>query len=205
MAVAVSVLTPTIPERREFLKECRASVRAQTFRSFEHLVEVDKRRKGCAYTLNQLARRAHGEWLFILADDDLMLPGCLEAHMDASPQADVVYGPPLVWGQDHKEFHRSPPGIPAVALIRADLWRRVEGYWEDLDHCEDRDFFAKAMTKQARFVRIVDVPTWVYRFHGSNKSRPSQAEVTYGPEPLPPNPDNITDPGTTLREVAHGR
>ncbi len=205
MAVAVSVLTPTIPERRGFLKECRASVRGQTFRSFEHLVEVDKKRKGCSYTLNRLAERAHGEWLFILADDDLMLPGCLDSHMAAAADdVDIVYAPPLVWGEAAEQFFMGPPNIPATALIRAGLWRDVGGYDERLGCTEDRNFFGRAASglkcSPARFVRCDASPTWVYRFHGQNKSRLQPAVA-----PLPfASPGNITDPGTTL-EVAHGR
>src|SRR5689334_4968228 len=116
----VSVVTPALLSRKAYLRECEASVRAQTFRDFEHLIGYDTQRKGCARTINRVARKARGEWLFVLADDDLLLPGCLQTHLDASEDADVVYAPPLVWGEDPVQFHRTPPGIPAVALIRTE-------------------------------------------------------------------------------------
>jgi GT2 family glycosyltransferase len=147
------------------------SVEAQTFLRYEHLVLLDRGRAGCSATFNALASAARGEWLFILADDDLMLPGCLERHLDASADADIVYAPPLVWGEDSAQFRMGPPGIPAVVLIRKEWWRKLGGYDERLGQQEDRNLFIRAEQRQARFVRVPDYPTWVYRFHGGNKSR----------------------------------
>jgi hypothetical protein len=146
-------------------------VGAQTFRGFEHLVHVDEERAGCAKTMNHLAGQAQGDWLFLLADDDLLLPRCLDTHLGVSAEADVVYAPPLVWGEDATQFHQSPPGIPAVALIRAEFWRRLGGYAPDATHMEDRDLWCRALERQARFVRADQAPTWIYRFWGGNKSR----------------------------------
>lgn len=154
------------------LQECEASVRAQTFKRWEHLVLVDVEREGCAAIVNQLARLAQGEWLFLLADDDLLLPGCLEAHLAVSAEADIVYGPPEVEGEDGTQFRGSPPNIPSTALIRRSMWGRCGGYDERLPSVEDRDFYERAMRRDrfARFVRLEE-RLWVYRFHGGNKSR----------------------------------
>ncbi len=83
----VSILTPSIPERERFRRECCASVTAQTFASWEHLVHVDDDRAGCAVTMNMLAAVAEGEWLLPLADDDLLLPGALEVLLEADGDA----------------------------------------------------------------------------------------------------------------------
>lgn len=166
----VSVLTPSLPERSGLLEECRRSVEAQTFREFEHHVEVDHDRVGCAVTMNQLADDADGDWLLPLADDDLLLPGCLSTLAAHTDEGDVIYSPPLVTGnEDRWWFFQEPPVIPAVALIRASLWRDLGGYDESLLHEEDRDLWVKALDACARFVRI-DEPTWVYRQHSGNKS-----------------------------------
>lgn len=166
----VSVLTPSIPERHEMLVECEASVLAQTSVSWEHLIEVDLAGDGCAVTMNRLAACAEGEWVLPLADDDLILPGCLSALLRASEGADVVYSPPLVTGnEDRWWFFQAPPVIPSFALIRADLWRDLGGYDESLSREEDRDLWVKALAAGARFVRV-DEPCWVYRQHAGNKS-----------------------------------
>lgn len=168
----VSVLTPTIPGREEFLAECKASVAGQTVQVHEHLWMLDKEGLGCAKVMNQLASAAKADALFILADDDLMLPRCLELHMQVS--SDVVYGPPLVWGEDAAQFCASPPNIPATALISKAFWEKFGGYDESLARTEDNALWRLAESRGCTFTRISDHPTWVYRFHstaGGNKSR----------------------------------
>jgi len=172
----VSVCTPSVPERAEMLAELRASVDAQTMRDWEHLVMVDAEYQGCSRTLNQIAAEAHGDWLFLVADDDLLLPDCLAAHLAASAEADVVYSPPVVEGEPEAPFHGEPPGIPSSALIRKTLWDDLGGYDVDRAQCEDYDFFERALGVGARFVRIPE-QAWVYRFHGKNKSRAPWAGV----------------------------
>lgn len=169
----VSVLTPTIPGREEFLEECVASVAAQlpspVYR-WEHLVERDEHGDGCAVMMNTLAHRADGEWLIPLADDDLLLPGALHRLLAASDGADVVYAPPLVTGnEDRWWFFQAAPAIPSFALIRHELWDQLGGYNETLQHEEDRDLWTRALDAGAKFVRIPD-PCWVYRQHAGNKS-----------------------------------
>lgn len=166
----VSVITPTIPERAHLLAECVASVEAQTVRGFEHLIWEDVDRQGCAATVNRLVGRAQGEWLLPLADDDLLLPGCIETLVANTGDADVVYAPPLVTGnEDRWWFFQAPPVIPSTALIRASLWRELGGYDESLKREEDRDLWVKALAADAKFVRV-DAPAWIYRQHQGNKS-----------------------------------
>lgn len=136
-------------------------------RRWEHIVMLDAEREGCAGTMNKAAAAAQADWLLPLADDDLLLPGCLRVLLDSSAGADVVYSPPLVWGEAPEQFCGAPPHIPAVALIRRDLWRA--GY----EHPEQEDLhhFERMLNEGARFVRADGAPTWVYRFHNGNKSR----------------------------------
>jgi len=168
--MTVSVLTPSLPERAWMLDECRASVTAQTVAAREHLVEVDEVRAGCSVTMNRLAARATGEWLLPLADDDLLLPGCIASLLAESGEGDIIYSPPLVTGnEDRFWFFQAPPVIPSFALIRRELWGDLGGYDETLRHEEDRDLWIRALAAGARFHRVDD-PCWVYRQHTSNKS-----------------------------------
>jgi hypothetical protein len=152
------------------LAECEASVDAQTFRGWEHLVLVDEEYVGCSRTVNLLAEDARGEWLFLIADDDLLLPSCLAAHLGVSGGADVVYSPPVVEGEPEAPFHGTPPGIPSSALIRRSLWNDLGGYDVEKAQCEDYDFFERAMGAGAVFHRLRE-QTWIYRFGHGNKSR----------------------------------
>ena len=143
---------------------------AQTYRSIEHVIIHDKAGDGNSVTTNRCAEAATGEWLIPLADDDLLLPGCVEALMAASKDADVVYAPPLVTGnEDRWWFFQAPPVIPSFGLIRKALWEAIGGYDEDAAYEEDRGFWTKALALEAVFVKV-DYPCWVYRQHDSNKS-----------------------------------
>ena len=133
----MSIVTPSIPERADYLYELERSVEGQTFEQWEHLVEIDKERQGCAATVNKLAHEARGEWLLIMADDDILLPRALAILLEHSENADVVYSPPLVWGNDSKHFFGKPPYIPSFGLIYMDLWREIGGY-KDVNREEDR-------------------------------------------------------------------
>jgi glycosyltransferase involved in cell wall biosynthesis len=166
----VSVLTPTIEGRENFLAECEASVAAQTFRRYEHLILLDEERVGCAKTMNALAESSEADWLFILADDDLLLPRCLELHLQAG-LADIIYGVPLVWGEDATQFCAGFPNVPATALISREFWNRLGGYSPDCGAAEDNEFYRRSELRGARTLRIESGPTWIYRFHGGNKSR----------------------------------
>lgn len=167
----MSILTPTIPGRERFLAECRASVLVQTMADWEHLRLLDDLRLGCAATMNHLADRARGDWVVPFADDDLMLPGCLEALLGESEDADVVYSPPLVWGVENPHwFFGEPPAIPSFGLIRRELWHECGGYDQEWVREEDRRFWTRALGLGARFKRVVAAPTWVYRIHAGSKS-----------------------------------
>ncbi len=136
----------------------------------EHVVVPDEDGKGNSVTTNLAAEVASGEWLIPLADDDLLLPGCVQALVGASTNADIVYAPPLVTGnEDRWWFFQAPPVIPSFGLIRTELWREIGGYDEDESYEEDRTFWVKALELDARFERV-DYPCWVYRQHAGNKS-----------------------------------
>jgi glycosyltransferase involved in cell wall biosynthesis len=175
MRPLVSVITATIPERAKMLAECKASVQAQSYPRVEHIVERDDHREGCSVMVNRAVARAEGDWLLPLADDDLILPRCVEILLAHSADADIVYSPPLVWGlHDPWWFFQAPPAIPATALVRASLWRDLGGYDESARREEDRKLWTRAVDAGARFVRADEQPTWVYRVHGANKSLAGQ-------------------------------
>lgn len=178
----MSVLTPSVPERASMLAEAEASVTGQTYREWEHLVLVDDSYIGCARTVNQLAKAAQGDWLLILADDDLLQPDCLTLHLAASADTHFVYSPPLVEGEPPETFHGDPPAIPSLSLILKEVWDHLQGYDETLTCREDRNLYERALELGYRFKRIPE-QTWTYRFHenigGGNKSRGG----IFGPRP----------------------
>ena len=168
----VSVLTPTIPGRERLLEECVASVACQLGGRVEHVVVRDDERRGCAWAMNQAAERAEGEMLIPLADDDLLLPRCVETLLAHAGEAYIIYAPPLVTGnEDRWWFYQAPPVIPSFALIPTVLWRELGSYNEDLKREEDRDLWIRALDAGATFRRI-DEPCWVYRLWDKTSGQP---------------------------------
>jgi glycosyltransferase involved in cell wall biosynthesis len=174
--VKVSLITPSIPERYAMLGECLASIAAQTRPPDEHLIAVDHARSGVARTLNRLAAHASGEWLAVVADDDLLDPWHLATLEQATTRGDVVYPFCRVVGRPgwspnrlfDAEALRRANYIPATALIRRKLWTELGG-WAPAARHEDHDFWLRALAVGAVFVCVPTV-TWTYRFHGGNRS-----------------------------------
>jgi len=157
------------------------SVEAQTTPAREHLIHLDEEYHGCSWTMNHLAEQATGTWLLPLADDDLLLPGAIRVLLEYSEDADIVYAPPLVWGNaDNAHFFGAPPRIPSFALIRRTLWQALGGYDVGRRREEDRDLWTRAQNEGARFVRADREPVWVYRFSLNGDGRPRNKSYSRG-------------------------
>ena len=76
----VSVLLPVGKDKR-FLKEALESVRNQTFKDFELLSQEDDGR-GITRVLNDLAKKAKGEFLARMDTDDICLPNRFKAQVE---------------------------------------------------------------------------------------------------------------------------
>lgn len=181
----ISVITASIPPRQAMLAECMAAVAAQTLPPLEHLVGIDFARWGSSPTRNALVAGARGDWIAVIDDDDLMYPEHL-AKLSAITEADVVYSFCDVTGKawnpngafdEHRL--RGMNYIPITSLIRTDLLRSLGG-WRDSSACqgglEDWDLWIRALDAGARFACVEEV-TWLYRFHGGNKSVRGEAEA----------------------------
>lgn len=142
-----------------------ASVESQTEHDYEHLVHLDEERRGCAVSMNLLAKQAKGTWLLPLADDDLLCPGALRILLKHSEEADVIWSRPLVWANDSPHLTQGqPPRIPSFALIRRELWEQLGGYDEGVRREEDRGLWTRALDAGAVFKLVEEGPTWIYRF-----------------------------------------
>ena len=125
--------TPTY-KRPTFLAMCRRSVQAQTCRDFQHMVIVDDTGIGVEGMFRDIRRHAdqiRGEYVFILADDDLLLdplglrqvrdfarahenpPVIIVAQLQvgAGVPADLGAGARL-YQDRHRQFHHPPGRVP---------------------------------------------------------------------------------------------
>jgi glycosyltransferase involved in cell wall biosynthesis len=170
------VITPTIPERAALLEQAKASVSRQTYPCVEHLVRVDTDRIGQGLIRNELARKAHGDWLVFLDDDDLLDEQFIELHMEhaIATGADVVYSicrlPPSYTGWEPRiaEFDaaelRRKNYIPITALVRRSAFEKSGGFRLPKAG-DDWSLWLALLDTKARF-EYLPVISWSYRVHG---------------------------------------
>ncbi|MEE8105677.1 MAG: glycosyltransferase [Planctomycetota bacterium] len=206
----VSIITAT-KERPADLERALRSSLDQAFSDFEHLVADDgsaddsasaviekigdprvrlvrlEVSKGPAGARNAAVAEARGEFIAILDDDDLMLPGRLEtsvAFLRENPDCALVAGAYQVIDEEGTVLAAvSPPTDPdrvaellpvsnpvchSTAMIRGDVMRELRGYREAFRYSHDYDMVLRA----ARRGRIAILPTVLgaYRFHAKNIS-----------------------------------
>jgi glycosyltransferase involved in cell wall biosynthesis len=170
-----AVLTPTLPERKSLLEECKASVSAQTI-ACTHLIGVDSDREGPGVVRNQLAASSDADWFLPVDDDDLIDPDLLEVLSQHLDEADVIYPWCRVEGLDEwtpNRLFRPDPlltfnYIPVTALVRAELWRDVGGMRDE--PFEDWRLWQRCLGAGARF-KCVDEVLWTYRIQAGTRNQ----------------------------------
>lgn len=177
---AVSVITPSIPSRRELLVEARRSVADQTV-PVHHLID-DHPDRPVAEKRNRLIRAADTEWVAFLDDDDLL--DSIHVETLLGHDADVVVpfcrfsGPPLApvnccAGYYNRPYDRDDlrqHGIfPITVLARRDAILGAGGFGDGI--YEDWDLW-NAMADAGATFEVVPTVTWTYRRTGAGRSRP---------------------------------
>ncbi|HET7358939.1 MAG TPA: glycosyltransferase [Rhodanobacteraceae bacterium] len=158
---------------------------------------VRRENRGIAATLNELAARAHGEFLRPGASDDWLLPGGLDAqvrYLLAHPHKGAVIGDSVVVDQDGNKLHDS--GMRDLHGADKDLYASDDGIrravinhwavggpvtllrkralytiarWSEGLRVEDWDLFLRLAARDA--LGFIDVSVCAYRLHGSNLSK----------------------------------
>lgn len=153
--LTVAVVIPTIPGREAMLERALASVRAQTRRPDQVIVERDSLRTGADQARNRALERVAADVVAWLDDDDELRPGHLRACMrvmEQSPERpDLVYPSPVVvggkdptavsvqgrwvhpWGvrfgpEQREHLLRYGSFIPMTHLVRTEAVRHVGGF-----------------------------------------------------------------------------
>lgn len=175
----VSVLTPTLPQRRDMLEEAAKSVLKQHApgHEVEHLIATDHDGEGAGPLLNRMLSVASGDAVMVLDDDDLLDPNHLATVIPALEHFDVAYTLPRVTGGtftqyeepfDARKLAAGHNVVSHTALMRADMVRQVGG-WSPI-RMFDLDLFCRLEAAGAEFRQIRSV-TWTYRLHGANWSQ----------------------------------
>jgi GT2 family glycosyltransferase len=183
-----SVLIPTIG--RPWLPEAEASARRQA--ETEVIVEVDTERTGQCATLNRALKRAKGEYVAVLHDDDYyMRPDALtllRATLDRHPDAAAAYSLPQyvnhlgvsiptpdvirAWATAHPVVTTAKGGLlmHGGGILYRRSWIARAGPWdESLTCCEEWEFHLRLLSLGGVFV-CCPVETVAYRVHKTQKS-----------------------------------
>jgi len=168
----ITVLTPTLPDRKDLLEQARESVAVQLHAAADHVVITDDVQAGPAKTRNAGLEHVSTPWTAFLDDDDLMDRGHLKlliAEAERS-EATVVWswcrridgGPeiPRAAFFDPIEL-RQDNFIPITVLAQTDAVRAVGGFDPTAEH-EDHDLWLRMLDNGARF-SVVRAVTWSYR------------------------------------------
>lgn len=152
----VTIIIPTVD--RPELERAIASVKAQTYTDYELLVEHDTKRVGKSKIVNDAIKKAKGEYIVVLDDDNEFDPRYLELAVKTLEEATLVrirfgHGPwfGITTGRIIKHdgytdyapaYQQSGYGFAAIDwgwLIRREVFNKIQ-YDETLSGDEDADF-----------------------------------------------------------------
>ena len=184
----VTVITTTHPDYMPMIGRCMESVfRQAPTEAKVHRISNDLQRSGDpVWQINEMLAGVNTEWVAQIAGDDQWLT----CHLDElrllseqNPKAHVCYtagaiqggrvpiiNHPLTAENAHQleEFN----WIPATGLIRTSVLREMGG-WEEhqAGGMEDWVLWKKILAAYGpEAFSYSSTPTWVYHFHGKNKS-----------------------------------
>jgi glycosyltransferase involved in cell wall biosynthesis len=169
------------------------SRRERIFQNFEVLRQENQ---GIARTLNKLVRMAKGEFITVLASDDYLLRGGIDArvkHLTKNPHLLGVFGDCLVVDESDKVISESGVSeffekgarkkalknqklLPLELILRWSIpgpvftMRKdacnIVGYYDETLAVEDRDFYLRLLIRGA--LGFVDYKVACYRWHAGN-------------------------------------
>lgn len=173
----ITVLTATVPNRREMLVNAIESVANQELKPVAHKIVVDTNYNGNYWTYNELLKSVTTEWLCFLDDDDILYPDHLSKLSQYCSEYDVIFSngdcnDPLNIINYSAEFSyellQQDSIVPITALVRTQAMLDVGGFLprQDCDYL----MWKRLAYYGNEFKKIQDT-TWEYRFHNGNYSR----------------------------------
>lgn len=189
MPLDITVVIPTIPQRKGKLRKAISSVMAQTYPVYALSVAVDLDGDGSAITRNRALGSVTTDWVVFLDDDDQFLPNGIETLVrgQLESNADVVYGLPRIvdaFGKIQPRFFeaggpevfdpdllRQKSYIPVVSLVRRELTTPHDfNYVSDKNGSyDDWGFYLELLDRGARF-HHVNQETFIWNIDGGNTS-----------------------------------
>jgi len=175
---------------------------------FAHVDISTQPNAGITCTLNRLVARSTGEYIVLLASDDQLLPGGIEArlnHLRAHPECLAVIGDCIGIDDDGNRIHESvirekfkgdipslrDPARLAVELIlnwsvpgpvllaHRGMYHEIGCYNENY-FIEDRDYYLRLLARDA--LTFLDHPVAAYRVHAASISGNLSKQIRIGSE-----------------------
>jgi len=223
MRPLVSVIIP-VYNHQDFLLKCLESVANETYDNIEILIIDDgstddsfqiaqtwsernadrfarielhrQENLGVTKTLNRLVQLAKGEFIAVLASDDCLLPGGIEARVNALGRNSdwlAVFGDCVVVDENETLLHESGvcgfyPGsarkcalldrgliglelalrwsVPGPVFLMRRQTPEIIGEYDETISVEDKDYYLRLLTRGA--LGFIDHKVASYRLHGRN-------------------------------------
>jgi len=177
----VSVIIPYNKDRG-YLLDAVKSVNDQTYKDWELIIQSGPGTLG--QNANKGLRQARGEFIKVLAEDDLLTRNCLEILIEGIKGYDFIYS-------DAENFGELPPGWDrrshdktvtlesmlkgngihgGTTLYRTQALVEVDGYDEGLWTGEEYELHLRLIKAGYRHRHIPGI-VYKYRIHGDNKSQ----------------------------------
>ena len=175
----ISVIIP-YNEDRGYLSQAIKSLWDQTYEDWE-LIRAQSD-GSCAENLNLGLMLADGEYIKVLAEDDLLPPGSLKILISHIANYDFIYGDGENFGDLDgwpERYYDKTVTLDSMlrangingggCLYRTDVLRAVGGWDESLWTAEEYDLHLKLLKNGYKHRHIPEV-VYRYRRHGDNKS-----------------------------------
>ena len=182
---------------RPYMEEALASLAAQGMGDDLEVIVQDadvEPDAGQSDAFNKGFAKAHGEWLFWLNADDVLLPGALKTVLSRAEaergKAEWIVGNQMRIDEkgnvlkcsvghgwhDWLYKHAVPHVYGPSAFFRRELLERVGGFDDALSICMDWDLWIRFMQAGARFTRIGRYMWGLRQWAGSKTQRPMGRE-----------------------------
>lgn len=202
MSVDISVIIPCV-EDRGYLDEAILSAKNQTFTgTYEIILASDGNaslksiaenhgilfsladKKNLSKNFNTAVRNANGEFIKVLADDDLLTPNSLEDLYKAIGDSSLVYANSINFLGDSTSVFKSQHPINGkeyylsgrnrihggTIMYRKDDFLELGGYDENINCAEEYDYYLNLLAHGKTFV-YTDSEVYKYRKHGGQKHK----------------------------------
>ena len=175
----ITIVTPSRPDRAEFLAECVQSVQLQTVLPAEHLILIDHRYEGCYPTVNRLLSKVRTEFIQFLSDDNLLYSNHIATVREFTADNDLIYTYSDVTGRNiNWNYPFSAEKLKRGNFINEPLIRmsslmaasdKTCGGFDTTDCLGDWKLYMRMLENGSRF-KCVPTKTFKFRYHADNYS-----------------------------------